>query len=95
MKETLLKLLSTWLLKSFLPWLVESIKNQGFSWLLTLAAVAFFYSETLKLRVEVNNCNATLIQMYQKDREQHQKDRDELLKVVQANTNAIQNFKCK
>ena len=80
MKETLVK--------HVLPWILDSLKRQGFTWFLTALAVWFFYDQTQKMQLKIDACNNTIIEMYQKDR-------DELIKVIQANTLALEHIKCK
>jgi phosphoglycerate-specific signal transduction histidine kinase len=75
MKETILKHVA--------PWIIESVKRQGFSWLLTALAVWFFYNQTQTMQQKIDDCNNTIIEMYQNDRET-------LIKVLQTNTDALE-----
>lgn len=76
------------ILKTALPWLVDSMKKQGFSWVLTALAVWFFYNQTQQMQAKIDLCNDTIIDLYKEDRK-------ELLKVIQSNTFALENIKCK
>lgn len=87
------------LYSKILPWLLESVMKQGMSFVLIGVMAYFFYQQDIKNQIkneEKIQVMDSKVEKLQKDIvEYHRTDRMELLRVVQANTTALQNLKCK
>lgn len=82
-----------------LPWLMDSVKKQGFSFLLIGLMTYYFYNQNqvieVKFETKLERMEEKVEILQERIIEYNTKDRLDLMKVVEANTYALENFKCK
>jgi hypothetical protein len=87
------------LLSNLLPWLLESVMKQGMSFILIGLMAYFFYTWGIGLQLrndkKIELLEAKIEKLQTDITEYNRQDRLEMVRVIQMNTAALSNLKCK
>jgi len=87
------------ILAKIIPWLVESVMKQGMTFVLMGLMSYFFWQWGLSLQQEgnqkIDKLEIKINQLQTEIKEYYKEDRIKMMNVIEANTRALANLKCK